>query len=101
LELGDQERFEIVRKMLFTKFKHWQYEHEIRVWAPLQHEDNGLYFLEFDEKPRIVEVIIGARCKVPRSEIEKALGPTANQVKIIKARAAYDRFEMVQDEVEY
>jgi len=99
LELGDQERFEIVRKMLFTKFKHWQYEHEIRVWAPLQHEDNGLYFLEFDEKLRIVEVMIGAKCKVPRSEIEKALGPAANRVKIMKARAAYDRFEMVEDEV--
>jgi hypothetical protein len=100
LELGDQERLEIVRKMLFTKFKHWQYEHEIRVWAPLQHEENGPYFLEFDEKLRIVEVIIGARCKVSRSEIQKALGSAANHTKIIKARAAYDRFEMVEEEVE-
>jgi hypothetical protein len=101
LELADGERFEIVRKILFTKFIHWQYEHEIRVWAPLQHEDNGLYFLEFNEKLRIVEVIIGARCRVPLSEIEKALGPAASQVKIMKARAAYDRFEMVEDKVDY
>jgi hypothetical protein len=100
LELEEGKRFEIVRQILFTKFKHWQYENEIRAWAPLQHEDNGLYFLEFDEKLRIVEVIIGARCKVPLSEIEKALGAAASQVKIIKARAAYDKFEMVEDKVD-
>jgi DUF2971 family protein len=96
LELEDGERYEIVRKILFTKFKHWQYEHEIRVWAPLQHEDNGLYFSEFDEKLKIVEVVIGARCKVAVSEIEKALGPAASLVRIVKAGAAYDRFEMVE-----
>ncbi len=68
--------------------------------APLQHEENGLCFLAFDEKLRVVEVIIGARCKVPLAEIKKALGPAASQVKIIKARAAYDRFEMVEGEVD-
>jgi hypothetical protein len=97
LELTESERLEIMRKALYTKFKHWQYEHEIRVWAPLQHEENGLYFLEFDQKLRIVEVIIGARCKVPRSEIIKALGAAEGDVKILKARAAYDRFQMVED----
>ena len=97
LELTESERLAIMRKALYTKFKHWQYEHEIRVWAPLQHEENGLYFLEFDQKLRIVEVIIGARCKVPRSEIIKALGAAEIDVKILKARAAYDRFQMVED----
>jgi len=97
-ELGDAERFEIVRKVLFTKFKHWEYEHEIRLWAPLQNEENSLHFLEFDEKLRIVEVIIGASCTLPRSEITEALGAWASEVKIIEARAAYDRFEMVEDE---
>jgi hypothetical protein len=64
----------------------------------LQSEKNGLHFLEFDEKLRIVEVIIGASCTLPRSEITPALGASASEVKIIKARAAYDRFEMVEDE---
>jgi hypothetical protein len=98
LQLGDQQRFEIVRKMLFTKFKHWQYEHEIRVWAPLQHEEYGRYFLEFDERLRIVEVIIGARRQTTRAAIIEAIGPGANEVRIIKARAAHDRFKMVEDE---
>jgi hypothetical protein len=96
-ELGDEERFEIVRKILFTKFEHWRYEHEIRLWADLQNEDDGLYFTDFDEKLRIVEVIIGERCTVPRIEITEALGASASEVKVMKARAAYDRFQMVED----
>jgi hypothetical protein len=32
----DAERFGIVEKILFTKFDHWRYEKEIRIWAPLQ-----------------------------------------------------------------
>jgi hypothetical protein len=97
-ELREKDRLQIVRTVLFTKFKHWQYEHEIRVWAPLQHEESGFYFLEFDEKLKVVEVIIGAKCKVSRTEITEALGPTGSEVKIIKARAAYDRFQMIPDE---
>jgi hypothetical protein len=96
--LGNTERYEIVRKILFTKFKNWEYEDEIRQWGPLQHEEDGLHFLEFGEELRLVEVIIGASCRLPRSEIRRALGSSASEVKIIKARAAYDKFEMVEDE---
>jgi hypothetical protein len=31
--------YEVVRKILFTKFKHWEYEHEIRMWVP-----NGSFY---------------------------------------------------------
>ena len=96
-DLPDLERFEIVRKVLFTKYKHWSYEKEIRIWAPLQNEADGHHFLEFDEKLRLVEVIMGARCKLPQTTITDALGSLAGEVKIMKARAAYNRFEMVED----
>jgi hypothetical protein len=96
-QLGDSERFEIMRKILITKFTHWAYENEIRVWVPLQNEEKSIHYLEFDEKLRLVEVIIGARCKVPQNEITQALGALAGKVKIIKARAAYNKFGMVED----
>ena len=51
-----------------------------------------------DEKLQIVEIIIGARCVVPRTTITEALGTSASTVKIMKARAAYDKFQMVEDE---
>jgi hypothetical protein len=96
-DLPDSERFAIVQRVLFTKYKNWAYEEEIRLWAPLQNEENGIHFLEFDEKLQLVEVILGARSKVTEDSINGALGVLAAKVKIIKARAAYDRFEMVEE----
>jgi len=97
-KLGETERFEIIQRILFTKFKHWEYEREVRLWVPLQLEVSGLHFLEFGENLRIAVVIVGARCALTRSEIIRALGPSAGGVKIIKAREAYDGFAMVEDE---
>ncbi len=95
--LPEAKRLEIVRKILFTKFVKWDYEKEIRIWAPLLNEEHGLHYFEFDEKLRLVEVLIGARCSLPRSAIERALGNLASQIKIRKARAAYNRFKMTED----
>ena len=76
------------------------YEHEIRCWAPLEKPDaeNGLSFVNFSDKLKLVEVILGARCDKTKAEVVEAIGPEADDVKIIKARAAYDRFQMVVDE---
>jgi len=97
-DLPDATRFSLVRRILFTKFNDWRYEEEIRVWAPLQNEDGGLYFLEFDEKLQLREVIIGQRCSLSRAEIMGALGSLAVEVKVSKARPAYDKFQMVCDD---
>lgn len=54
--------------------------------------------MEFDEKLRLKEVIVGQRCTLSRAEIMEALGSLAGEVTVSKARAAYDKFEMVRDE---
>jgi hypothetical protein len=98
-DLSDGEHTAFSRKVLFTKFINWAYEKEIRFFAPLQNEEDGLHFLKFDEKRlRLVEVIIGARCTLKRAAIISALGTLANKVKVIKARAAYDGFRMIEDD---
>jgi hypothetical protein len=97
-DLSDFEHTAFARKALFTKFAHWGYEQEIRIWVPLQNEENGLHFLNFDENLRLVEVILGANCKLTPRAITQALGTVAGEVTIIKARAAYDGFRMVEDE---
>ena len=94
----DAERFAIVQKIFFTKFDHWKYETEIRVWAPLQNEENGVYYLEFDEKLQLVEVILGAQFEFSKNDVEEALGSLTSEVRILKARPAWDKFEMVEDE---
>ena len=96
-KLPDAKRFATVRNILFTKFVKWDYEKEIRIWAPLQHEENGVHYLEFDEKLQLVEVIIGAKCSLPRRAVERALGSLASKIKIKRARAAYDGFKMTED----
>ena len=98
--LDPDPEFKFVRRVLFTKFKDWKYEQEIRFWTTLQNKDkeDDLYFLEFGEKLRLTEVIIGQNCKLPRTAIERALGALSGEVNISRARAAHDRFAMVEDE---
>jgi Protein of unknown function (DUF2971) len=99
-ELAEQDSTQIVRKILFTKYKHWLYEHEIRCWSSLEKAEGeeNLRFVKFSDKLKLVEVILGARCDTTRAQIVEAVGPTASEIKIIRARAAYDRFQMVEDE---
>lgn len=83
--------------ILFTKYDSWKYEQEIRVFLALSDEEDGLYFKDFDQTLRPVTVIVGARCKLSKKDITKVLGPLAKQVKVIKARAGFTKFEIVQD----
>jgi hypothetical protein len=86
------------RSALFTKYKDWAYEKEIRVWCHLENKDEGLYFVPFGESLRLTEVVIGQNCQLSKAQIVSALGSLAEEVNISKARAAYDKFEMVEDE---
>jgi hypothetical protein len=97
--MTDAEHEAFSRKALFTKFAHWIYEEEIRVWGHLGIEEHGLYFVPFKEDMRLTEIIIGERSPLLRANVEKALGSLKTEVKIKRARAAYDKFEMVEDEV--
>ena len=86
------------RAMLSTKFKHWEYEQEVRIWVQLSDEEDGLYYYDFDQRLRLVEVIAGANCTVPRTAITRALGIDAEKISIVKARAGFTRFEVVTDQ---
>ena len=96
--MSESEHHEFARTAVFTKFNHWRYEKEIRVWSPLGSEDKGLYFVPFGDGMLLKEVIIGQRCPLSKAQVVLALGSLAAEVKIIKARAAYDKFEIVEDE---
>jgi hypothetical protein len=90
------------RSALFTKYKDWAYEKEIRIWGQLTNEDKGgLYFVPFGESMRLAEVIIGQKCALSKAQIASALGSLTGEVKILKARASFDKFEMVEDEGPY
>jgi hypothetical protein len=97
-QMSDREHDAFARGAIFTKFEHWIYEEEIRVWGPLENEESGLYFVPFGKDLQLAEVIVGQRCTVSKAEIVSALGSLAGKVKISRARAACDKFEMVEDQ---
>lgn len=82
--------------MLFTKFINWEYEKEMRVWAELKDEENGLYFKDFGPDLQLLEVIAGAECEISAATITCALKPLAG-INLIKARAGFKEFEIVTD----
>lgn len=89
---------ETAKKLLFTKYSHWRYEREVRCFVTLDESDpeSGLYFVDFTEELKLVEVIMGAECVVPESDILNAIGDLRDTVKISKARLAFGSFNVVR-----
>jgi hypothetical protein len=98
LNLPQSRQLKYVNRIPFTKFKHWAYEKEIRVWGRLSNEEDGLHFFEFEQRMRLAEVRVGANCTLQRSAIMRALGASEGETKIVKVRAAHNRFAMAQDD---
>jgi hypothetical protein len=89
---------ELMKKLLFTKFKHWEYEQEFRVYVQLEEEDNGMYFFEFSNELQLKKVIVGEQSSVTRSELADALGDLNRTVESFKARAGFQKFEVVRQQ---
>lgn len=88
-----------VRRLITTKFSHWQYEDEMRVFVALDHStvQNGLYFSDFGPQLKLREVIVGARCNIPVREICEIVKRSATDVTVRKARLAFNSFSITED----
>ena len=88
-----------IRMLATTKFRHWQYEDEMRVFVALDHStaQNELYFYSFSSQLALREVIIGARCNVPIKVICDAVRQHASSVMVRKARLAFSSFSVTED----
>jgi len=84
-------------QMMNTKFQHWEYEDEVRMFASLTDPDpRGLYFAEFTPQLVLAEVIVGHRCAVKRPVVEDHLGTLRGMVALKKARLAFQSYEVVE-----
>ena len=97
LPFPDRLQLDDAAAWVFTKFANWSYEKEIRICTTLKDKSDGLYFKEFGQDLNLTEVVAGARCKLTRDEILQVLRPL-NNVKLIKARPGFNRFEIVEDQ---
>lgn len=86
-------------RFLSTKYAHWRYESEVRCFLDLKDKDaaTGLYFADFSDRLKLVEVIVGACSDVSRTDIAAALGSLAREVQVFKARLAFKSFTVVRN----
>ncbi len=86
-------------ELLYTKYRDWRYEHELRSWLELKDRDlaSGLYFYNLNEQIRLREIIVGPLCKVTKARILAALDGYETRVRIVKGRLAFKTFRVVQD----
>jgi len=92
------------QQLLSTKFSHWRYEEELRVFVPLadkskvRAEANNLRFYPFNDDLVLREVILGRQCSVPLDAVRKLVDATFRNVTTIKARLAVGSFSVVPTE---
>lgn len=105
-----EKREQLVFSIISTKFSHWSYEKEHRIYLNLSTQTEwgtkdatGRYFYDFPknlENIKLTEVIIGINSKISFNEVEKALGKSASDVEIFKVRRHDEKFEMERDETD-
>jgi hypothetical protein len=83
--------------LLYSKFSHWSYEQEMRVYVKLDKGSkiNGMYFYEFNNELKLKKIIVGSNSEVSRADVKVALSSYSTKVQSIKARPAFGRFKIV------
>lgn len=87
-------------ELMHTKFMHWKYEDEYRMWVDLKYQKkiDGFHYVSFSESQlKLTCVIIGARSSITRSQVNDSLDNLAGSVKTFKSRASFKLFKMVEN----
>lgn len=90
---------ELGHKLLTTKFKHWVYEDEIRMFVDLRDptKENGMFFLPYCKALVLKEIIIGPRCDFTKQQLLKIVSSHSSSIKITKSRLAFQSYRVVKD----
>jgi hypothetical protein len=86
-----------VYRLLTTKFKHWEYEEEVRVFLRKSEctLERDMFFYGFDGGIKITGLVHGPLCNITEGEIAKRL-PSSMTISIVKGRLAFKTFSVVQ-----
>ena len=88
-------------RILTTKFSHWKYEKERRLFVGLDTPDEfGNHFVDFSEQLKLVGVIVGPRSAITRADLSAVLSHAnlAHPIKVFKARLAFNSFRVVKNQ---
>lgn len=94
---GTPDSAALMQRLLFTKFRDWKYEKEVRVYTDLKEVDTptGHYFADFSDDLLLKEVISGPRFEGTMTEIAGYARSWAPGVSLIRARLAFESFRVV------
>src|ERR1700730_2134446 len=84
-------------ELLFTKYRDWQYEEELRNWFQFDKREDGHYFYPFDGFVQLREVIAGPLCTESKDRIKETLRDYPEGVSVTKARLAFKTFRVVEN----
>jgi len=98
LAATDSERLAFTEQLTSTKYDHWSYEGEHRLYATLdEHDAEGHFYFPFGNQLALRQVLVGAQATVTRAEVKTALGALHSTVETMKTRAGFGRFEVVEN----
>jgi hypothetical protein len=89
----------IIYRSFWAKCSGWCYEKEVRVHgeAKEKDEETGHYFMNFEGRLKLREVIAGARFPMTRKPIDDALKGYSEEVTVVKAGRSLKSFEIIID----
>lgn len=93
----DDNDVRVIEQMLYNKATEWKYEREIRAIALLGKKKRPMYHIPFGKDMQLRELIIGAKSDISPRDIASLILPQATSVTIKKARAAFKKFEIVEN----
>ena len=99
-ELPTAPQQEDMERLLKTKYSHWSYEQEHRMWAELKNKEETHYFRDFDDFLILKQVIVGHKSDITRDELNTALGDLSTKCETFRARPAFTTFDMVKQKDE-
>lgn len=85
--------------LLRTKYVGWEYEQEIRMFVNLSKakQQNGLYFLPFDEDLHLREIILGERNRLSFEDVRELAKATNPRAVVFKTRLEFKAYRIVAD----
>lgn len=88
-----------LQKLLRTKYEDWKYEAEYRRIVDLDNtwKADKLHFWPFGRDLELREVVLGARCKTGKEQVEDHFGDGFNRIQLVQARPAFQTFNVVKD----
>ena len=93
---SDNEGIRLMLKDMSTKFSHWSYESEYRIFPKLN-KDFYDFTSDTSDDPnnlKLTEVIVGLKSNLSVNAVQNALGDSFEYVKIFKAGLHDEKFEM-------